>query len=114
VVIAALPACQSLGAAERPAHSDHAAVERAVLDYLEALYDVEPAKIQRSVHPNLAKRGFFHGNDERYGETVMTYDELYRLAAEWNAGGERDTRNAPREVRVLDLLDQTATARLVA
>jgi hypothetical protein len=38
------------GAAGQNAAGDRAAVEAAVRDYVEALYDVEPAKIERSVH----------------------------------------------------------------
>ncbi len=114
LIVASMPACGSVGASEQPVQDDRAAVERAVLDYLEALYDADPAKIQQSVHPDLQKSGFFHGADGRFQEGSMTYDQLYRLAAEWNADGRRDTRNAPREIHVLDLLDQTASAKLVA
>lgn len=113
-VIAAMPACGTLTASDHAVDPDRAAVERAVRDYLEALYDVEPAKIERSVHPDLVKRGFFLGSDGQYGEDVMTYEDLYLLAGEWNADRDRDIENAPRDVQVLDLLDQTATARLVA
>jgi CubicO group peptidase (beta-lactamase class C family) len=93
---------------------DRAAVERAVRDYLEALYDAEPVRIERSVHRDVVKRGFFRDSAGAYAEDIMTYDDLYQLAAEWNADGRVDTGPAPREIRILDLLDQTATARLEA
>jgi CubicO group peptidase (beta-lactamase class C family) len=122
--LAAVPAFGALAAAgqhapelvetRRDDAGDRAAVERAVRDYLEALYDVEPAKIERSVHRDLVKRGFFRDGAWEYVEHTMTYDDLYRLAAEWNADGKVDTGQAPREIRILDLLDQTATARLEA
>jgi CubicO group peptidase (beta-lactamase class C family) len=117
LILAALAVAPALGgqaAAGQNAAGDRAAVEAAVRDYLEALYDVEPAKIERSVHRDLVKRGFFHVGSGEYGEGIMTYDELYRLAAQWNADGQVDTVRAPREIRILDLLDQTATARLEA
>jgi hypothetical protein len=55
------PAFGGQGAAGQNAAGDRDAVEAAVRDYVEALYDVEPAKIERSVHRDLVKRGFFHG-----------------------------------------------------
>jgi hypothetical protein len=36
------------------------------------------------------------------------------LAGRWNASGRVDPAAAPREVTVLDVLDQTASAKLVA
>jgi hypothetical protein len=95
--------------------ADAAAVERAVLDYVEALYDVEPAKIERSVHRDLVKRGFFRPEPgAAYAEDLMTYAELYELAGTWNRDGHVDPATAPREVHVLDVVDQVASARLVA
>lgn len=93
---------------------DRAAVERAVLDYVDALYEVDSTRVERSVHPDLAKRGFVRTADGAYRELRMSYDELVALAAQWNAGGRVDPAAAPREVVVLDLLDQTATAKLTA
>jgi hypothetical protein len=112
--IAALPAVAVLAGEGRRVASDRAAIESAVRDYVDAIYDVDPSKIERSVHPDMVKRGFFHGSHGQYGEHVMNYEELLLLAAEWNAEGQTDVTAAPREVRILDVLDQTATARLEA
>jgi hypothetical protein len=112
--LAALPAFAALTGEGRRVASDRAAIESAVRDYVDAIYDVDPSKIERSVHRDMVKRGFFHGNDGQYAEHFMTYEELLLLAAEWNAGGQTDVTVAPREVRILDVLDQTATARLEA
>jgi hypothetical protein len=112
--VAALPAVVALAGENPRVASDHAAIERAVRDYVDAIYDVDPSKIERSVHPDMVKRGFFHGSDGRYAEHFMNYEELLLLAAEWNAEGQTDVTAAPREVRILDVLDQTATARLEA
>lgn len=98
---------------------DYAAVHRAVLDYVDALYDVRPALIERSVSPRLAKIGYVRRTDAdgaaTYREGAMTYDELMRLAGTWNADQRRaDPEAAPKYVTVLDVLDQTATAKLEA
>jgi hypothetical protein len=99
--IAALPAVAVLAGEGRRVASDRAAIESAVRDYVDAIYDVDPSKIERSVRPDMVKRGFFHASDGQYGEHVMDYEELLLLAAEWNAEGETDVTAAPREVRIL-------------
>ncbi|MFH1109413.1 MAG: hypothetical protein V1790_09490 [Planctomycetota bacterium] len=38
---------------------DQVAVQRAVLDYCEAFYEMRPERLERSVHPELAKFGFY-------------------------------------------------------
>lgn len=38
---------------------DKNAVKQAALDYIEAVYNVNPAQAERSVHTELVKRGFF-------------------------------------------------------
>lgn len=106
----ALPLCG--GAQEKP---DHAAVRQAVLDYVEGLYNVEPARIERSVHPKLAKFGFYRAPTEdayRPGR-AMTFEQLVELAKTWNKEGKL-RKDAPKEITLLDVLDQTATAKLVA
>lgn len=103
----------ALGAGVLRTTPDEAAVERAATDYVEALYEVRPELIERSVHPQLTKRGFVV-RDGAYRETTMTYDELLALAARWNAGGAVDPATAVKEVVVLDVLDQTASAMVVA
>ncbi len=38
--------------------ADREAVRQAVLDYVEGIYDVDPSRVERSVHSKLAKTGF--------------------------------------------------------
>ena len=96
--------------------AEHEAVERAVLDYLEGLYEVKPELIERSVHPDLRKVGFGRWGDqtEYQGPFPMTYTELHQLAGKWNAAGDQITETSPRKVEVHEVLDQTASAKLTA
>jgi tetratricopeptide (TPR) repeat protein len=99
----------------RSTADDRAAVRQAVLDYADALYQVDPARIQRSVHPELVKLGFTRSAPgAAYQTAPMSYQELYDLAGLWNADGRVDAATARREVVVLDVLDQTASAKLTA
>lgn len=94
--------------------TDKAAVRQAALDYVEGIYTVDPSRIERSVHRNLTKRGFWREPAETTyrPETAMTFDQLMKLTASWNKDGKRDT--SIKQVEVLDVLDQTASAKIVA
>jgi hypothetical protein len=94
--------------------SDKDAVRQAALDYVEGIYTVDTSRIERSVSRNLTKRGFWREPaDSAYRpESVMTFDQLMKLASVWNKDGKRDT--SIKEVVVLDVLDQTASAKIVA
>jgi hypothetical protein len=96
-----------------PADQDKEAVRMAALDYVEGIYNVQPERIERSVHPSLVKRGFYKKDaNTPYAEMPMTYDQLVNLAKTWNKEGKRDTKL--RQVDVLDVLDQTAVAKVTA
>jgi hypothetical protein len=89
------------------------AVRQAALDYVEGIYNVRPDQIERSVHPSLVKRGFYKKDATTpYVEMPMTYEQLVKLAASWNKDGKRDT--SIKDVVVLDVLDQTAVAKITA
>jgi hypothetical protein len=72
------------------------AVERAVLDYVEGAYDVDPTLTHRSVHPTLAKRGFIQ-RDGRYVEHPMTFEELVETVKTFNKDGKIPP-DAPKKV----------------
>jgi hypothetical protein len=115
LVIAALvllPAGASAQGASMDAERE--AVKQAVLDYVEGIYEVNPARIERSVHPELAKRGFFVKRGEAaYSSDVMTFQQLVEVAKTFNKNG-RVPKDAPKEVVVFDVSDQTASAKLTA
>ena len=92
---------------------DREAVRLAALDYVEGIYNVQPDRIERSVHPTLVKRGFYKKDASApYVESPMTYEQLVKLASSWNKEGKRDT--SLKEVAVLEVLDQTAVAKVRA
>ncbi len=98
-----------------PVSADHAAVERAVQDYVEAIYEVKPELIERSVHPALVKRGSYRPADaaEYRMPSIMTYEQLHELAGYWNADDQRGADLA-FSIDVLDVLDVSASAKLTA
>ena len=93
---------------------DREAVKNAVLDYVEAIYQVEPERIEKSVHPELAKVGYWYNDGSTdYSELIMSYQQLYDLAASWNKSG-RVPHDSRKEIEIFDVLDQTASAKLTA
>ena len=92
---------------------DREAVKQAVLDYVEALYEADSARIERSVHRDLFKLGFERDKDGTYKPYRMTYQELYDLAGRWNKTG-RIPKNSKKEIVVYDIADQIASAKLTA
>lgn len=115
LVIAALVLLPSVVAAQQGADAaEREAVRQAVLDYVEGIYEVNPARIERSVHPELAKRGFFVKKGETtYSSGVMTFQQLVELAGTYNKNG-RVAKDAPKDVVIFDVSDQTASAKLTA
>lgn len=109
LMIFAMPA---LGLAQ--AKDDREGVRQAVLDYVDAIYNVEPERIERSIHPELAKRGFYkQDNASEYSESKMTFERLVEVAKNWNKG-HKDMSKAPKEIIIYEVLDQTASVKLVA
>jgi len=95
---------------------DVAGVRAAVLDYVEAIYDVEPERIERSVSPQLVKFGYWKANpDAEYAGAPMNYEQLRSLAGSWNVNNRQNiTEDTPKEIDIYDVLDKTASAKLTA
>lgn len=93
--------------------TEEAGVELAAMDYLDAIYDVKPRYIERSVHPDVIRMGFARAsNDAPFSAPAkMSYADLLQFATTFNKD-DHISPEAPREVKVLGVLDVTASARL--
>jgi hypothetical protein len=106
-------ACALLPAASLD--EERKAVRQASMDYIEALYNVQPELVERAVHPELAKRGFHKAKaGDPYREGKMSYEQLRDLAGRWNKDGKHVTPKSPKEVIILDMDDQTASVKIKA
>lgn len=117
VMLGMVMACAVAGAGSTRAQQpdEREAVKVAVLDYVEAIYQAQPDRIQRSVHTDLAKRGYYRKSGEQtFTSEPMTYQQLFDLAGRWNKDGKRPIATYPKDVVVYDVLNQTATAKLTA
>jgi hypothetical protein len=93
---------------------DRAGVERAALDYLEGFYEGSTEKIRRGVHPDVLKFGFSKDASGEYERSPMSFDEMLEFATHVKESGRHPDASAPKEVELLDVLDQTASAKVHA
>lgn len=103
----------NLLAQEQPATTDDdAAIKAVVLDYIEGFYDGKPVRVERSLHPLLARRTI-----ERIAERdvlrTTSAEQLAALALNANDDGKWDD-DASREVTILDHTADVASVKLVA
>ena len=92
---------------------DRAGVERAALDYLEGFYEGSEEKIRRGVHPDVLKFGFAM-RDGAYQRVPMSFEEMIGFANDVKSSGRFPPADAPKRVELLDVLDQTAVAKVYA
>lgn len=92
---------------------DRSGVERAALDYLEGFYEGDTEKLRRGVHPDVQKFGFAL-NDGVYQRHPMSFQEMLDFATRVKESGDFPDSDAPKRVEILDVLDQTAAAKVYA
>ncbi len=94
--------------------TDEDAVRQAVLDYVEGVYEVDPTRIERSVHPDLAKTGFHRRQGQTgYTQGRMSYEALLDVAKSYNKE-KKLPPDAPKKIEIYEVLDQTASIKLTA
>ena len=92
--------------------SEKEMVAAAVRDYVEALYEADTSKIERSVAKHLSKRGYYIDKGVAQ-EATMSYDQLLQLTKRWKGNRQFDA-STPKKIVVLDVLDKIASAKLEA
>jgi hypothetical protein len=110
----ALPALLAASCTGLAPSTDQLAVERALLDYVEAIELAKPALIERSVHPDLHKFGFSKSEETGvYRRIPMTYERLVEASSEFLEKGYVP-ENPTHAVEVFEVLDKTASAKLTS
>ena len=84
--------------AQSPA--ERAAVERAVLDYVEGFYEGDTTKLVRSIRPEVTKYGFFVPRDSTtYVGEPMTWHEFLSYARSIREQNRQAPATAPKQSR---------------
>jgi hypothetical protein len=105
----------SAGQVRAQSAADREGVRRAVQDYVEGFYEGDTAKLVRSIRPEVHKYGFWIPRDStKYSGEAMPWPEFLAYANRVKANKRQQPATAIKEITVLDVLDQTASAKLVA
>lgn len=112
LVVAGLTGGVTAARAQAP---DQEGVRLAAMDYLEGFYEGSDEKLRRSIHPEVDKFGFYRPTSgDAYARVPMSYEGMFRYAEGVREGRGVPPADAPKDVVVLDVQDQTAAAKVVA
>jgi hypothetical protein len=94
--------------------ADSAAVRAAALDYIEGWYEGNPERMQRALHPELAKR--IVETDRATGRSQLASQTAETLVGYTRNGGGRNVPAAEqrKDVRILDMTGASASVRITA
>ena len=93
--------------------ADSNAIRQAALDYIEGYYEGDGARMERALHPELAKR-IVRTNDQ--GRSQLQQMSAMSLVLGTRAGGGKDTPVADRrkDVTIFDIYQNAASAKIYA
>jgi putative lumazine-binding protein len=93
--------------------ADSAGIRAAALDYIEGWYEANPERMERALHPELAKR-IVRTNPE--GRSSLGQMSALSLVQGVRSGGGRNTPAAEqqKDVTILDIYQNAASVKIVA
>lgn len=93
--------------------ADSSAIRQAALDYIEGYYDGDGARMERALHPELAKR-IVRTNEQ--GRNQLGQMSAMTLVVGTRAGGGKDTPVAERrkDITIFDIYQNAASAKIDA
>lgn len=93
--------------------ADSAAIRATALDYIEGWYAGNAERMERAVHPDLAKRII---NTDQRGRNVLGHQSAMTLVLNTRRGGGKETpvTEQRKDVRILDIFGNTASVRIDA
>ena len=110
--VALLVACH-LSTARAQSAADSAGIRAAALDYIQGWYAGDGARMERALHPELAKRIV---RTDSLGRSRLDSQSAMTLVQNTRNGGGKDTPAADRhdDVRILDIYQNAASVRVDA
>jgi ABC-type transporter MlaC component len=99
-------------AVKAQSQSEEKAVRQAILNYVDSFYNADTTKVHASVHPELAKRGYYK-REGQYRESKMTFRQMVTLSGRWNKTVKL-APDAPKEITIFEIKDKIAVAKLKA
>lgn len=101
------------GLGEGDAVADKDAIKKAALDYIEGWYEGNAERMERALHPDLAKRGVFV--DQKTGKIVMRSLGAQDMVKYTKAGaGKSPEKKEKVKLTLLDMYKNTACVKIVS
>jgi putative lumazine-binding protein len=100
--------------ASAQSQADSAGIRAAALDYIQGWYTGDAARMERALHPELAKR--IVQTDPKSGKSVLTQMGAQKLIEYTRDGGGKETPVDRRksDVTILDIYQGAASAKVIA
>ncbi|HET6779521.1 MAG TPA: nuclear transport factor 2 family protein [Gemmatimonadales bacterium] len=94
--------------------ADSAGIRSAALDYIEGWYAGDATRMERALHPELAKR--MVQDDPKSHKSVLDHMGAKELVRYTREGGGRETPTGQRQadVSILDIYQRAASAKVIA
>lgn len=94
---------------------DSIEIKQVALDYIESQHNLKPGQFERAAHPRMVKRTFWTNKktQKEYLRETFT-DAMILLAESYNQDGDKFPANPKKEVIILDVMDKTASVKLIA
>ena len=102
------------GQARAQSAADSAAIRATALDYIEGWYESNAERMERALHPELAKR--IVNTNPRNGRSTLGQQGAMTLVNNTKAGGGTETpvNQRRKDVRILDIFGNMASVRVDA
>lgn len=105
---------QNAADSNRPNEAEAAAIRQTALDYIEGWYEGNAERMERALHPELAKR--IVRTDSRTGRSGLGQQSAMTLVQGTRNGGGKNTpkEKQQKDVTILDLFENAASVKVVA
>ncbi|HJP84539.1 MAG TPA: nuclear transport factor 2 family protein [Gemmatimonadaceae bacterium] len=113
LISVALLTIAAVASANGQTAADSAAIRQTALDYIDGWYTGDGARMERALHPELAKRIV---RTDSLGRSRLDTQSAMTLVQNTRNGGGKDTPAPDRhdDVRILDIYQNAASARVDA
>lgn len=113
-ILLAAPDASTPPTAPALSKEDAEGIRRAAMDYIEGWYAGDGARMERSLHPELAKR--MVKTDPKTGKSVLEQMSALTLVQDTRQGWGKSTppEKQQKDLTILDVYGGAATAKLVA
>jgi len=105
---------QTAAPQNRPTDADAAAIKQTALDYIEGWYEGNAERMERALHPELAKR--IVRTDPKSGRSGLGQQSAMTLVQGTRNGGGKNTPKdkQQKDVTILDVFENAASVKVVA